>query len=55
MQATCIINQPTVSWEDENILYEMEARNFTDMFNTDFTNEHWDFDRYMALEDVCKY
>ena len=55
MQATCIINQPAVSWEDENILYEMEARNFTDMFNTDFTNEHWDFDRYMALEDVCKY
>ena len=55
MQATCIINEPAVSWEDESILYQMEARNFTDMYNTDYTNEHWDFDRYMWLEDVCKY
>lgn len=55
MQATCIINEPAVSWEDENVLYQMEARNFTDMFKTDYTNEHWDFDRYMWLEDVCKY
>lgn len=55
MQATCIINEPAVSWEDENVLYQMEARNFTDMFNTDYVNEHWDFSRYMWLEDVCKY
>lgn len=55
MQATCIVNEPDVSWEDENILYQMEARNFTDMFKTDYTNEHRDFDRYMGLEDVCKY
>ena len=47
MQATCIINEPDVSWEDENILYEMEARNFTDMYNTDFTNEQWGFNRYV--------
>lgn len=55
MQATCIINEPDVSWEDENVLYQMEARNFTDMFKTDYVNEHWDFDRYMWLEDVAKY
>lgn len=55
MQATCIVNEPDVSWEDENVLFQMEARNFTDMFKTDYTNEHWDFDRYMGLEDVCKY
>lgn len=55
MQATCIINEPDVSWEDENILYEMEARNFTDMYNTDFTNEQWGFNRYVWLLDVCKY
>ena len=55
MQATCIVNEPDVSREDENILYQMEARNFTDMFKTDYVNEHWDFDRYMALEDVAKY
>ena len=55
MQATCIVNEPDVSWEDENILYQMEARNFTDMFKTDYVNEHWDFDRYMWLEDVAKY
>lgn len=55
MQATCIINEPDVSWEDENVLYQMEARNFTDMYKTDYTNENWGFDRYMGLEDVCKY
>lgn len=55
MQATCIVNEPDVSWEDENVLYQMEARNFTDMFKTDYVNEHWDFDRYMWLEDVAKY
>ena len=55
MQATCIINEPDVSWEDENILYQMEARNFTDMFKTDYTNERWDFDRYIWLEDIAKY
>jgi hypothetical protein len=47
MQATCIVNEPDVSWEDENVLFQMEARNFTDMFHTDYINEHWDFDRYM--------
>ena len=55
MQATCIVNEPDVSWEDENVLYQMEARNFTDMFKTDYVNEHWDFDRYMWLEDIAKY
>ena len=55
MQATCIVNEPDVSREDENVLFQMEARNFTDMFKTDYINEHWDFDRYMALEDVAKY
>lgn len=55
MQATCIINEPDVSWEDENVLYQMEARNFTDMFKTDYVNEHWDFDRYIWLMDICKY
>ena len=55
MQATCIINEPDVSWEDENVLYQMEARNFTDMYKTDYQNENWWFDRYMWLEDVCKY
>ena len=55
MQATCIINEPDVSWEDENVLYQMEARNFTDMFKTDYVNEKWDFDRYMWLEDIAKY
>ena len=55
MQATCIINEPDVSWEDENVLYQMEARNFTDMYKTDYANENWAFDRYMWLEDVCKY
>lgn len=55
MQATCIINEPDVSWEDENVLYQMEARNFTDMYKTDYANENWWFDRYMWLEDVCKY
>ena len=55
MQATCIINEPDVSWEDENVLYQMEARNFTDMFKTDYANERWDFDRYMWLEDIAKY
>lgn len=55
MQATCIINEPDVSREDENVLYQMEARNFTDMYKTDYVNEHWDFDRYIGLEDICKY
>lgn len=54
-QATCIVNEPDVSWEDENVLYQMEARNFTDMFKTDYVNERWDFDRYMWLEDIAKY
>ena len=55
MQATCIINEPDVSREDENVLYQMEARNFTEMYKTDYVNENWAFDRYMWLEDICKY
>ena len=47
MQATCIINEPDVSREDENVLYQMEARNFTEMYKTDYVNENWAFDRYM--------
>ncbi len=55
MQATCIIKEPDVSREDENVLYQMEARNFTEMYKTDYVNENWAFDRYMWLEDICKY
>lgn len=55
MQATCIINEPEAIWEDEDALFQMEARNFSDMYKTDYTNQHWDFDRYIWLEDVCKY
>lgn len=47
MQATCIINEPEAIWEDEDALFQMEARNFSDMYKTDYTNQHWDFDRYI--------
>lgn len=55
IQAACIINEPDITWENENVLFEMEARNFTDMFKSDFIKENRDFDRYIALEDICKY
>ena len=55
IQATCIINEPDVTWEDEDILFQQEARNFTDMYRSDFIKQNWDFDRYIGLEDVCKY
>ena len=55
IQATCIINEPDVTREDEDILFQQEARNFTDMYRSDFIKQNWDFDRYIGLEDVCKY
>ena len=55
IQATCIINEPDVTWEDEDILFQQEARNFTDMYRSDFIKQNWDFDRYIGIEDVCKY
>ena len=54
-QAACIINEPDISWENENPLFEMEARNFTDMYKSDYIKENRDFDRYIGLEDICKY
>lgn len=55
LQAACIINEPDVTWEDEDVLFEQEARNFTDMYKSDFIKQNWDFDRYIGLEDICKY
>lgn len=55
IQATCIINEPDVTWENENVLFEMEARNFTDMYKSDYIKQNWDFWRYIGLEDICKY
>ena len=55
VQATCVINAPDIQWENENPLFEMEARNFTDMYNSDFIKQNRDFDRYIGLEDICKY
>ena len=55
IQATCIINEPDVTWENENVLFEMEARNFTDMYKSDYIKQNWDFGRYIGLEDICKY
>ena len=55
IQVTCVINEPDVTWEDEDILFQQEARNFTDMYRIDFIKQNWDFDRYIGLEDVCKY
>lgn len=55
IQATCVINAPDVQWENENPLFEMEARNFTDMYKSDFIKQNRDFDRYIGLEDICKY
>lgn len=47
IQATCIINEPDITWEDEDILFQQEARNFTDMYRSDFIKQNWDFDRYI--------
>lgn len=55
IQATCIINEPDVSWEDEDNLFMQEARNFSRMFKYDYINNQWDFDKYMGIDDVCKY
>ena len=55
LQAACIINEPDITWEDEDVLFEQEARNFTDMYKSDFIKQNRDFDRYIGLEDVCKY
>lgn len=55
IQATCVINEPDVVWENENVLFEMEARNFTDMYKSDYIKENWDFGKYIGLEDICKY
>ena len=38
-QAACVINEPDVTWENENPLFEMEARNFTDMYKSDYIKE----------------
>lgn len=55
IQATCSINSPDVTREDEDVLFEQEARNFTDMYKSDSIKENWDFERYIGIEDVCKY
>ena len=55
IQATCIINEPDVSWEDQDHIFQQEARNFTRMFKYDYINNQWDFDKYMWMDDVCKY
>jgi len=55
IQWTCIINEPDVSWEDQDALYLKEARNFTNMFKYDYIFNKWDFDKYIWIEDVCKY
>ena len=55
VQATCIINEPDVVWEDTDHVFQQEARNFTRMFKYDYINNQWDFDKYMGIDDVCKY
>ena len=55
VQATCIINEPDVSWEDQDHIWQQEARNFSKMFKYDYINNLWDFDKYMWIDDVCKY
>lgn len=47
IQATCIINEPDITWEDQDILFQQEARNFSDMYKSDYIKNNWDFDRYM--------
>ena len=55
VQATCIVNEPDVSWEDTDHIFQQEARNFSKMFKYDYINNRWDFDKYMWIDDVCKY
>ena len=55
VQATCIINEPDVSWEDTDHIFQQEARNFSKMFRYDYINNQRDFDQYMWIDDVCKY
>lgn len=55
IQATCIINEPIISWEDEDNLFQQEARNFSKMYDADFSNNQRWFDEYIWIEDVGKY
>jgi hypothetical protein len=55
IQATCIINEPDVTWEDTDHIFQQEARNFSKMYKYDYINNQWDFDKYMGIDDVCKY
>lgn len=55
IQATCIINEPDTVREDEDVLFQQEARNFSDMYKSDYTKNNRDFDKYIGLEDICKY
>jgi len=55
VQATCIINEPDVFWEDMDHVFQQEARNFSRMYKADYLNNGWDFDKYMGIDDVCKY
>ena len=55
IQATCVINEPDIIWEDENCLFMQEARNFSDMFKYDYIRNNWDFYKYIWMEDICKY
>ena len=55
IQATCIINEPDVSWEDTDHIFQQEARNFSKMYRFDYLNNSWDFDKYIGIDDVCKY
>ena len=38
VQATCIINEPDVSWEDTDHIFQQEARNFSRMYKYDYIN-----------------
>lgn len=55
IQATCIVNQPLISWEDEDNLFQQEARNFTKLYEYDYDNNQRGFDEYMWVEDMCRY
>ena len=55
VQATCIIDEPDVTWEDTDHIFQQEARNFSKMYKYDYINNQWDFDKYMWIDDVCKY
>ena len=55
IQATCIVNQPLISWEDEDDLFQQEARNFTRLYEYDYSNQQRWFDEYMGVEDMCRY